>query len=309
MSIFREDTLTDFQKVTGFNIIEFITNFIKFNQTQKNDIVAYYSGDTQSLNSQSFDILFQLQRDVEQAITLMIMNKNSFHSFADWNLLEQLETLQNQLKTIENSSKWLRSVITKNSFNSNPEVSITLGQGETLEHLVKDQLGSLNYENDWIKIAIRNDLKEEDYGFDGGNLLQVQFENQNFFISGVVDNIQGEKVLGLDLYKKLTFEDDDLKVLSYQDTFKQAVLILSSLKQGDNPEFLLEGVSGSLVVGTNLKSLAFPSLFRQMSNTFSKDDTMKGFKVKDLSHEQDSANIEIEVESRLGDLLPATLTI
>jgi len=175
---------------------------------------------------------------------------------------------------------------------------------QTLENLSKT-VGSVDVENDWIKIALRNDLAEEDYTTEGGNVLSIAFRNKlKINIQSIVDNIDGEKIYGIDINKQITFIDDDLQALSYQDTIKQTVDVLANLRMGHTPEFPLDGVQSKLVVGSNRNSVAYPILFRQLYSTFQKDDTLKSFAVKKIENTEDILEMDFEVETRFGEVVP-----
>lgn len=309
--IFAEDTLSKFKRITGFDIEEYLNDIIDFNADSKQDIIDYYSGFTTSPNRSSFKKLEDLLKKHQIISTSIYNNRSSFDNIADWNLLEIIEDLNGKLNVVNESSKFLRSSITKNNFNPNPEVNIFLKQSQTLERLAKDELGADDPQNDWVALAIRNDLIEEDYTPAGGVLLKATFQNGNsLFISSVVDNINdAEATYGIDIQKKLEFEDNDLKVLSPKETIIQAVVILSELRQNDNPEFPNEGINSRLAVGSNLGSLTYPNLFRQLYNTFSKDDTLKSFAITDVIREQDALFLDFEVQTRSGELVPGTIKL
>ena len=137
------------------------------------------------------------------------------------------------------------------------------------------------------------------------------FYKQNgdsIFIESVVDNIVGEKILGKDILYKTTFENDDLLVLSYKDTFFQSVNILMKLKKGDNPEFYDLGLQKNVAVGSNINSISYPVLLRQISEAFQTDDTIKSQEITGFRKEQDAIFIDMEIESKMSTIVPLTLT-
>ena len=308
--LFRDDTLQNFQKITGFDIVTFLDDFVTFSFEQRQNIVDFYSGSSKTPDADSFVELARLLKEAGNALNLFSLSKEVFCNFADWNLVEQVEEINCKLQTLDNSSRWLRSAITKNNFSGNSKVDITLKQNQTIEKLSEAVLSSTNPQNQWSDIALENKLKEEDYTPEGGVLLSVSFQNEGSFqINSVVDNISGKKVYGIDIQKRLEFEDDDLKVLSAEDTILQAVNILSNLRTNDNPEFPENGVSAALIVGNTLGALSYPNLFRQLFSTFAKDDTLKSFDIVNVSQENDSVDIEFRVTSRLDEVINQTISI
>lgn len=308
----EEESLNRFKKFTSFDIRFFLEEFIDFSENHRTRIINYYKGDTKENPKEAFNFLDKLIGDADEAIELAHLNKDSFDRFSDWNVLEEIENTRVKLNTTLNFSKYLRSSITNTSYNNDAEVDVTLKQNETLEQLA-NSLGYSDPQNDWIDIAVRNNLQQEDYTTGGDVVLSVSYKNSiNYFrVNSVVDNIQGKNILGKDIQYKLEFDtsNDDIKTLGPEDTFKQAVRALARLRKGDNPFYPQDGINPSLVVGSNLGGIAFPSLFRQMNNTFSTDDTISNFSITDITQQQTSLALDYSVESKLGEVESDRLNI
>lgn len=298
------DVVEEFEQLTQYPLSFFLRNFADFVKRDFNNIVNYYSGDINSLNSSSFNNLKGLREEVDILFSIISLNKNLFSNYKWWILISQIENVDSSLSTVDNSSKWLRSTISKGNFNPNPEVDIPFSQGQTLESLERDILGSSDWNNSWTSLAVKNDLREEDYTSEAGFLVKANFDYtfNNFKILSIVDNPIGEKVLGLDFHKKLQFVDNDLLTLSPKDTFYQNAYILINLRQYGNPEFFKQGLDPKLVVGSNVNSLTYPVIFRQLTALFKADDTIKSFQIISINRLQDSVSIEFQIESRLGDI-------
>ena len=293
-----------FEEVTRFSLSTYFNRYVDFISIDRGNILDYYSGKLKRPNQRSFDRLTALMKDAEKINSLIDIHRDRLRDAEYWELIDLLSQVEESLNTISNASKWLRSIITKNNFNPEVEISSVLNQMQTVENLSKS-LGSNNSDNDWVKIALRNDLREEDYNTEGGVSLAVSFRNRlSIDVRSVVDNIDDEKIYGIDLSRKIAFEDNDLKALSYKETIVQAVNILSGLRQGHTPEFPQNGIQSSLVVGSNRMSVPYPVLFRQFYATFKKDDTLKSLSVKRIESDQDSISIDFEIETRLGEVIP-----
>lgn len=308
--MYNTNTLERFSHVTGIDTQVLLSDFVNFNENQKQDIIDYYNGTTSTPSAGSFQELSDLQYRFNSLINIVMLNKRSFQYHEDWELLYELDEIKAKLKTISNSSRFLRSAIEKGNFNPNPLVEVTLKQNYSLERLAKE-LNSSDPQNEWSKIFLNNQLIEEDYTPDGGVLLKVTFQGaDSLYLSSVVDNINtAEKTYGLDILRRLTFEDNDLKVLTYQETLLQSIAILSQLKKGDNPQHPNDGIDTSLVVGNTLGAVSFPSLFRQLYNTFATDDSLKSFVLRDVSIQGDAVFLNYEVTTRVGEVQQGTLTI
>lgn len=298
-----DNILVEFKKITRYNIREYFQKFVDFLEVDQSKIISYYRGESKNINTKAFDNLKKLISETKKIIELIEYNQTQFVNYQWWLFVEQIEDNLNTLETIEQSPKWLRSVSNNINFSTNPEIEVILSQNETLEQLSRKRIGMDDWDNQWREIATRNDLKEEDYTPNGGNLLKVSFESTfSIEVLTVVDLLDGVNIYGKDIYKKLTFVDNDLKVLEPIQTFLQAVEILINLKKGNNPEFPEQGYNERLVVGSNVNFLNFPTLIRQLSSTFKTDDTISSMTVLDFKRDQDAVFIDYEVKGRLGDV-------
>lgn len=298
--------ISDFTRITKYPLNQYLDQYITFIERGREDILNYYSGSVDKPNKDSFNQLENLLKQSEQIDQATTNHRNQLNNASYWELIDLLGEVKTSLQTTYNSSKWMRSVISKNNFSPKVEVDHVLKQSQTIEN-VASQSGYIDYQNDWTKIALRNDLKEEQYSLQGGNNLLIAFENsQSIFINSVVDNIVGQKIYGKDIDRKLTFIDNDLKALTYEETIKQSVNILARLRQQQTPEFVEDGIESSIVVGSNRSNIAYPILYRQLYSTFRKDDTLKSLSITNISSEKQALIIEFSVETRLGEQLTQT---
>jgi hypothetical protein len=299
--------ITKVIKIIRYDITAYLNDYASFINRDRIKIYSYYSGRTSRPNKKAFLNLKALLSTTQDINGLIEIHRNRMNSAQFWEVLELFTQIEESLLTIDNSSKWLRSVITKNNFSPAVEIQTVLKELQTLEQMARE-LGSSSFESDWVKIALRNDLPEEDYTTDGGNVISTQYYNRlDFNIQSVVDNVDGEKVYGLDIDRQITFEGDDIRVLSYKSTVVQAVGILAGMTMGATPEFPSDGIQVNLVGGSNRMSLPYPVIFRQFYATFQKDDTLKSLLVKDIEYDQDALKISLEVETRFGEVIPTQI--
>ena len=301
--LITSDILIEFENLTKYPIGSYFLGIDSFFKNDKQNIISYYSGDIDLLNNNSFNNLSFLINETRNLFSVFSLNKKKLTNYKWWILINQVEQIDTTLLLIDNASKWLRSTISRGNFNPNPEVDIPFNQGQTLETIERNILGSVNWDDTWSDLALKNDLREEDYTSNGGFLLKANFNYtlNNFKINSIVDNPVGERILGVDINKKLQFEGNDLSVLLPKETFTQNVKILINLRKGDNPEFFDQGINPKLVVGSNVNNITYPILFRQLSILFKADDTIGSFNITTINRKQDAVFLEFEVSSRLGD--------
>jgi len=297
-----------FKSITRFDIQTYFDEFASFVLTDYQKIIDFYSNGAaipsstistlKDLNSQMLQIndLFSLYNDRLSAGTSEV-----------WELLDYFEQTKVTLFTIINSARWMRS--TKNVLQSNAvDQNYILRQGENFEQLATE-VGYGDPDNDWSKIALNNNVIEEDYTFEGGNKLKISFVNDlSYFVNTVIDSISGIKMYGLDMDQAWVFEGNDFKVLTYKDTIQQQTTILVGLVQGNVPEFPQDGISKD-ILGGNVNAIQYPSLLRQQSAVFEKDNRYKSIAINKIETQSESLIMEMTVVTKLDEILNENLVL
>lgn len=300
---------SEFLKITGYNLEAFFERFTTFISNNSQKIMDYYSGLLSTLDRDSYEEHQFLLKESDYVVNLFDLNQERFNTVDFWELMLFADDIHIKLETIANFSKFARSSVSKESFTSDVTIETPTRDNETLEEMIF-RLGSTDRDSDWVDIALQNVVIQEDYTLEGGNLLKVNFKNNfKFFISSVLDNPEGDKIKGVDLDKKISFEDNDLKVLSYNDTLNQTVDILANLKKNDNPEFPTDGIDKTLVVGMSVKAIALPSVIRQIYQIFSTDDLIKQVQILNTRNEQDALHMDLNIIIKSGEEQRRTLSV
>lgn len=302
----------DFYKFTKKDISLYFARVLDFMQTDYQTIVQYYQGKTQKINSLPFTNFTNVQKETQEVFQLFQKFNKQMNNVKWWDLITQIEEIDNRLNTLANINRWARSSQKTVGYSPNPQVNIIINQNGSLERISQDLLGSTDSQDDWVSLAIDNQLEEQDYSSTGGTSVLVTLQNKpgsNFQITSVVDIITGTSVYGVDLDKELHFDSDndyDLAILSNLDTILQAVNILMTLRKNDNPDFPDDGLQGSILIGGTQATFNFPIIMRQLNQTFQTDDTLKNLTITGISHDQDNILVNFTIYSRLGELLPVT---
>jgi hypothetical protein len=295
-----QDEILDFQKVIQYDLELYLSNYNYFIQNLYPSILSYFEGSSDDINTQAFQILNKLTEQSTILSNIIYTLKEKFKKLSDRVIVDFLEDIKINLITISNTSKFTRSPRTKDSYNTSLEYNYLLKQGETLEEVAKDQLNNIE---DWEDIAWRNNIRETDYTVEGGNNLVLSKQKNGvvrLFLNSVVDNLNGEKLLGRDIVKKITIVDDvtnggDLQTLTYRDTFQQSVLILSQLEQGDIPERPYLGKAK--LIGKNMAVFIFNGIKKQLDRTFQSDDTIVDFNVTNFRYQGGDLFYDYTVQS------------
>lgn len=307
--VITDDILDFFEKITLIDIRSFFEDFVNFIDNDYDNIVSLFSGNTTLLIADSFANLSKLTETHKKIIDVFDANASSF-DYNGWILLEQVEDIGQELDTINNLDKWLRSSKTFSKF-SRQEIDYLQKQGQTLEQIESEVAAATNSEEEWVNLALRNELREEDYTLKGGTSVKVNLKNNNsIFLNSVVDNIDSiEKTFGLDIDRNLKIINNDLVVLSPKETIEQAADIAGGLNVGDNPQFPNDGINAKGFVGNSGAALAYPAIIRQLSSNFAKDDTFKSIEVIKIEKKSDARFIEYNINTIAGDPITRQLLV
>ena len=306
------DILREFKEITSKDVELFFRKSVSFFSIEYKTIVAYYSGNTTSITSKPFATFEKLKKECREIFETFHLHSRQLNNVKWWLLIEQLENIDSRFATLNNIDRWSRSSLTKVAYDPTIQVQYTLKQNQTLERVTQDVLQSSN--NDaWVQLAIDNDLTEEEYSPEGGVDLTLKFPkiNRGLKVNSVVDSMIGKSIYGKDFDKKLQFEvgGNDLKILGYDETIKQAVEILILLKKNDNPDFPTEGLQSSVVVGGNRAALNFPIIIRQQTETFNTDDSLKNFTINSINIQDDNVFVDYQVQTRLNETYDGQIII
>lgn len=303
---FKLKDFNEFKSLTKKDVRQFLINWSIFFENDYTKIQNFYEGKLKTISSEPFNNFDKIKKESVDIMNTFSLFSPSLSNLKWVELLELIEDINGRLNTLNKIYKWARSTKNFVGYSQSLKKEYTLSQYDNLEKVSQKIQQSSNPQNDWYQIAVDNLLKEEDYTSEGGKNLFVSLDsniNQVKVVS-VVDTMQDKNILGKDLSKVIEFdsENNDLKILSPDDTFKQSILILITLKKNDNPDFPENGIQKGLVVGQNRALLNFPVLNRQLSETFANDDTMKNFTLKGFRFEEDNLFVDFEVQNRLDEI-------
>jgi hypothetical protein len=304
-----KDIINEFDSIANAQLLQLLTESIVFFNSDYNRIVAYYSGERSTIDRNIFNNLSSLRNQVDVVLAKFQQMNSYFSNLKWWVVLDTVEQIDSRLKTLDKINKWSRSSYKSVSYSSDQQIEYILPQSQTLERVANEVLGN----DEWADIAISNDLIEEDYTPNGGNLLKLNIPNadNSLRLDSVVAVMVGKAIYGKDIDRFLYFDiiEEDIAVLDYDKTIRQSVDILSNLKRNSNPFSPNDGVQREVVVGGSRASLNFPIIQRQMAAAFATDDTLKNFTVLNLSVNQDQLFLEYQVQTRLNEIIESDVSL
>lgn len=305
--------LDEFQALTSQDVKQFLTDANNFLQTSYNRIVLYYQGQPSQVQSGDFKVFDNLRKRTESMLATFRIQGNVLKNLKFWLLLDHIENVDSRLASLYKINKWSKSSLTNFGYDPAQQAAYTLKAHQTLERVSQDVLNNTTPDDDWVQIAINNNLKEEDYTVQGGSTVLLSFPNVNngVSVSAVVAVMVGNAILGTDFDKATRFDPvtQDLAVLSPEDTVQQSMQILANLRKNDNPDFPQYGLQSSVVVGGTRASLNFPVISRQLTETFASDDTFKNFTITQIGVINDTLSIAFTVQTRLNETVDGLIKV
>ena len=295
-----EELVENFENITGFDLDAWLGSFDDFSQNYYQDIYNYYAGVVKQPNTLAFEKLNNLLQGASYIDSLIQINAGAFTDSKNWDFLAYLEEIFIKLKSASKLYKYLRSNKDEKSYILNGyQTNYYAAKYERPEDIVA-KTGSLNPQEDWIDLAVKNNLEELNYKYSGAYTIQLNIDLQSQAGTGavlsVVGDTTGEKIMGKDFDRKIYVLNNDLKKLSYKETFLQAIDIIVTLVKGSVPESPKLGISRNLI-GSNITVLRFPILIRELEELFATDDTIQSISIGDVITEEDAVYLNIFVRS------------
>lgn len=294
---------SEFKDITGFDVKGFIEDSSAFLLSKSQILRAYYDGG--NVNPERF--LSELDGLVErynEFLRVTRLNERIFNNTLFWELIDVTEDLGVKLLLLTKYSKFLRSSRVSESGGDMVTINVSMGQNDTVEKL------SNQYNSDPFQTFLDNDLNEEKYTNEGGNYLKFRFNRyKSIKVQSIIDNPIGTRVYGKDIDKNFTFSSDDIKVFTPEESVNQSFLILTGLRRGQIPENPNRGIDQKAAIGSNLKTIAYPTIMRQLIDAISTDDSFESVKVENVSTEKDSVFISISAQTIIGDNITGQVSL
>jgi hypothetical protein len=300
-----KENFDNFHRITGYNLESFFERFSNFISLYSGNIINYYDGG--SLSNQSFNELEYLLKESKKISPLFEQYGQNFTFLGFWELLDKFTEIQTSLYTFENMGRWMRSS-RLNRFDSGVKVDRKIRQGETIE-LIAEETGHISPQDDWVGLSINNQLTEEEYTSDGGKIISIVFQNNaNFDIDNIIDSLSGKNILGKDIKRKINFINNDLETVEYEDAIFQTLNTILGTVKGSIPEFKEDGIDSEMV-GTNVSTIQYPSMFRSLLSMFQKDGRWTEIGLLDLKREEDNVFMKLECKTILQDSIVTNIPI
>lgn len=309
-----QNSFDEFYRITKYDLKQYFQDYVDFTNTEYPKIVSYYNGG--DVPRKSFEILDNMLKTAEEIEATFYLFSDQLNLLDYWEMLDNFEELWTKLLTIDNSGKWMRSSRV-GRFSNKFYLDRGLGDFDNFEK-VAHTAGYNNAQDSWEQIAVDNLIIEENYtprngldfkSADRKNLFKISLsDTATFGIGNIVDSLVGENILGKDIDKRFFFDDNDLAVVKYRDAVEQTVDTILTTCAGDIPEFPEDGISNEFF-GSNVAAFQYPTLFRNISSMFYKDNRFTEINLVSLSRKDDYVDMKLDIRTVNNDSILTNVNI
>lgn len=294
-----ESIIIEFQEVTKYPLIDFLTQYRDFMLNSYPEIDRYFSGEVSSIDNSHLIALKNLTTECNNCMSQFKNFANKFDKCGYWELMEYIGNLEDTIEKINKLPKFRRTSATKRGYQPVIQVSTSVGGFRTMED-VANNVKNLNKDNfNWVELMLNNDLNESDWEIDELTPLNVFINNTiDVVVTTILDQPIGERIYGKDINRKITFVDNDLDIKVWKDNIEQKCDILMSLKRGDVPENMLFGQNSELTIGVTAKNFSYPELVKNLQNTFLQNDLFQYVEVTKFKFENGSMYMYCDIKTK-----------
>ena len=287
------DVANEFENITKFGLLDYFTRFRDFMQDDYNDVYDYFAGNSETIDSKKLKTMETLLSDSRNLMRTFQTFSGKLGNVGYWELQQYCQDLEDTLEKISKFPKYLRTAKTTRGYKPYIQVSKNIGGMKTIQDL-SNQLGDDISEQD---IILNNDLEEEDYEIDKLSKVNALVNNNvSVIVTTILEQPIGRKIYGRDICCNISFSDNDLSLVEYEDNVEQKCNIIMSLNKGDIPEFPTLG--HSLMVGKNQNNYNYSELISDLRDAFLQDDLFDSVNVTRIDREFSDYYIVCEIMTK-----------
>lgn len=293
----------EFENITKFALLDYLIKYRNFLQNDYSDIYAYYSGSVETINVEKLNTLSELLSLSDDLIRTFQTFSGKLGNVGYWELQRYCQDLRDTLERISKLPKYCRTAKTSRGYKPYVQVNGEIGGMKTVQDLA-NQLGGMT-ENELI---MNNDLQEQDYEIDKLKEIRALVNNKNdITVTTILEQPIGRKIYGQDINRKISFTDNDLSIVKYEDNVEQKCSVLLELNKGDVPEFPNFGKNTSMGVGMNRYNYA--ELILDIRENFEQDDLFEDVNIVDISADKSTGDISLIIEVKTKYVYSTTQSI
>lgn len=278
----------EFQNITKFNLFEFFQRYLNFIQNDYSEIYSYYSGKAESVDLKKINELFELLKLNDDLIRTFQTFSGKLGSVGYWELQQYCQDLKDSLEKITKLPKFCRTAKTNIGYKPYIQLNAEIGGLKTIQDIANE----VNISEQ--ELILNNDLEECEYEIDKLSSIKLLINNESdIVINSILEQPIGKKIYGKDINRKITFVNNDLNVVEYEENIEQKCDILLELNKGDIPEFPQLGKN--IKLGMNYGHYNYAELLSDLKDNFLQDDIFEDINIVDIKLNEGN-NIQIICE-------------
>lgn len=288
------DVVLQFENITKFALIDYLTKYRDFMKSDYNNIASYYQGASSGISSESISNFNYLLTNGKLLMQQFKNFSNRLSNCGYWELQQYCQDLYDTLEKIKKLPKYFRTSKTVRGYQPYIQIDSNIGGMKTVQD-VADEISTDGITE--ISLIIDNDLQEKDWEIDGLNTISATINNRtDISVTTILEQPIGNKVYGKDLNRKITIKDGDLDVVKYEDNVEQKCDILLSLNKGDIPENKAFG--RTRIEGNNANNYNYAQLISDLQTIFLQDDLFESISIDDISFNNGDLYIICNIQTK-----------
>lgn len=286
------DIANEFQNITKFDLLKYFTDCRDFFQNDYGEVYNYFSGKSENIDVYKISTLNNLVSRSSDLIRTFQTFSGKLGNVGYWELQQYCQDLRDTLERVTKLPKYCRTVKTSRGYKKYIQVSSDLGGMKSTGDLAVE-LGGITED----ELILNNDLDEVKWEIDKLSSVEGFVDNStDVVVTTILEQPVGRNIYGKDICRFIDFEDNDLKIVKYEDNIEQKVDILLELHKGDVPEF--PNLGKNIVVGQPYSNYNYSELISDIQDDFLQDDLFLSADIVDLSFENGDIKVKCEIRTK-----------
>lgn len=286
------DIANEFQNITKFDLLQYFTKYRDFLQNDYSDIYSYYSGNIEQIEANKLETLEDLLTQSDDLIRTFQTFSGKLGNVGYWELQQYCQDLKDTLERINKLPKYCRTSKTKRGYKPYIQVKEDIGGMKTIQDL-SEQLGDVSEQ----ELILNNDLEEGDYEIDKLSQISAFVDNStNLVVNTILEQPIGKSIYGRDINRKITFSNNDLVLVEYENNVEQKAEILLELNKGDVPEIPTFGKN--IISGKSYASYNYAELVSDLRDNFLQDDLFLSIDVVDIYTDNGDIYVTCDIKTK-----------
>lgn len=299
------DIVSDFEKITKFSLLDYLTEYRDFMRDEFSYISSYYNGDTSSIDSTYISDFNSLLSKSKTLMQQFINFSTRLSNCGFWELQEYCQDLNDTLEKITKLPKYYRTSKTIRGYQPYIQSYGNIGGMKTVGDLATE----INSEGvSETSLIIDNDLQEKDWEIDKLSRITALVNNQvDVVVETILEQPIGNHIYGKDINRKITLTNNDIEIKEYEENVEQKCDILLSLEKGNIPEMPAFGKNP--IQGSNMSNYNYAELFKDLQNVFLQDDLFESISVTSVEFKDGDLYVNCSIKTKYSYSTEKTLRL